>query len=53
LKGKTGKAYRSHSGFCLEAQHYPDSPNHPDFPSTILYPRQVYRQTTVYRFSIR
>ena len=53
LKGKGGKTYLCHSGFCLEAQHYPDSPNHPDFPSTVLYPGQIYRQTTVYRFSIR
>lgn len=53
LKGKTGKAYGRHSGFCLEAQHYPDSPNHPDFPSTILHPGEIYRQTTVYRFSTR
>ncbi len=53
LKGKTGKAYQRHSGFCLEAQHYPDSPNHPDFPSTILHPGEIYRQTTVYRFSTR
>lgn len=53
LKGKGGRAYQRHSGFCLEAQHYPDSPNHPDFPSTVLHPGQIYRQTTVYRFSIR
>ena len=53
LKGKKGNMYQRHSGFCLEAQHYPDSPNHPDFPSTTLYPGQIYRQITVYRFSIR
>ncbi len=42
--------FGKHHGFCLECQHFPDSPNHPDFPSTILQPRQVYRQTTIHRF---
>jgi aldose 1-epimerase len=50
--GKSGKAYGSYSGFCLETQHYPDSPNHPNFPSTILRPGQVYRQLTEFKFSI-
>jgi len=49
--GKGGVAYERHSGFCLETQHYPDSPNHPDFPSTILRPGEVYSTSTVYRFS--
>lgn len=40
-------------GFCLETQHFPDSPNHPHFPSTVLTPGQVYRSETVYRFSVR
>ena len=48
--GKGGVAYERHSGFCLETQHYPDSPNHPDFPSTILRPGEVYSTSTVYRF---
>jgi aldose 1-epimerase len=48
--GKLGKSYPSRSGLCLEAQHYPDSPNHPEFPSTILRSGDVYRQTTTYRF---
>jgi aldose 1-epimerase len=48
--GKLGKSYPSRSGLCLEAQHYPDSPNHPEFPSTILRPGVIYRQTTTYRF---
>ena len=39
------------SGFCLEAQHFPDSPNQPGFPSVVLRPGQIYRQTTIYRFS--
>jgi aldose 1-epimerase len=49
-KGKGGAVYKKHAGFCLEAQHFPDSVNHPDFPSIILRPGQTYRQTTVYRF---
>jgi aldose 1-epimerase len=53
LKGKGGVVYRKHAGFCLEAQHYPDSVNHPEFPSTILRPGQTYTQTTVYRFSAK
>jgi aldose 1-epimerase len=42
-----------HGGFCLETQHYPDSPNHPHFPSTVLRPGQTFRSTTAYRFSAR
>ncbi|NLY91511.1 MAG: galactose mutarotase [Firmicutes bacterium] len=49
--GKRGVKYEKHSGFCLETQHFPDSPNHPEFPSTVLNPGEVYRQTTIYRFS--
>jgi aldose 1-epimerase len=49
--GKGGRVYAQHAGLCLEAQHYPDSPNHPEFPSTVLRPGEVYKQTTVYRFS--
>lgn len=50
LAGKNGTLYRKHAGFCLEAQHFPDSPNHPDFPSIVIRPGQTYRQVTVYRF---
>lgn len=50
--GKNGRAYVRHSGCCLEAQHFPDSPNHPNFPSTVLQPGEEYRQTTVHRFSV-
>lgn len=50
IKGKGGVAYNQYHAFCLEAQHYPDSINQPNFPSTVLRPGQVYRQTTVYRF---
>jgi aldose 1-epimerase len=48
--GKAGKVYRKRYGFCLETQHYPDSPNQPTFPSTVLAPGQTYRHTTEYRF---
>jgi aldose 1-epimerase len=48
--GKKGIPYRQHAGFCLETQHFPDSPNRPAFPDTILRPGNTYRQTTEYRF---
>ena len=51
LTGKNGAVYAQRTGFCLETQHYPDSPNQPSFPSTILQPGEEYRSTTVYRFS--
>ncbi len=51
LTGKSGKPYGKRNGFCLETQHYPDSPNQPTFPSTILEPGKVLKSTTVYRFS--
>jgi aldose 1-epimerase len=51
IHGKGGKVYGFRSGFCLETQHFPDSPNKPEFPSTELKPGQVYHTTTVYRFS--
>jgi aldose 1-epimerase len=50
-KGKGGVAYTKHFALCLETQHFPDSPNHPDFPSTILKPGETYKTTTVYKFS--
>ena len=53
LKGKGGKLYATRGAFCLEAQHFPDSPNHPAFPTTELKPGETYRQTTVYQFSTR
>jgi len=49
--GTSGHAYRQGDGFCLETQHFPDSPNHDSFPSTVLRPGQTFRSTTVYRFS--
>lgn len=51
ITGKAGRVYHHRSGFCLEAQHYPDSPNQPNFPSVVLRPGQMYRQTTIYKFS--
>ena len=53
VKGKGGVVYRKNQALCLEAQHFPDSVNHPSFPSTILRPGQTYAQTTIYRFSAR
>jgi aldose 1-epimerase len=51
VTGKNGPAYTRRHGLCLEAQHYPDSPNQPHFPSTILMPGAKYRQTTIYKFA--
>jgi aldose 1-epimerase len=50
--GKSGKPYVHRSAFCLEAQHFPDSPNRPEWPSVVLRPGQTYRQTTVYRCTV-
>ena len=52
-KGKSGVAYAKHAGLCLETQHFPDSPNHPQFPSTQLRPGEEYHYTTIYRFSTK
>jgi aldose 1-epimerase len=51
VAGKNGETYAAYRAFCLETQHYPDSPNHPEFPNTILRPGEVYRQITEFRFS--
>lgn len=51
IKGKGGKVYKQYSGFCLETQHFPDSPNHAAFPNTILRPGEKYKTTTIYKFS--
>ncbi len=53
ITGKKGIVYRKHFGLCLEAQHYPDSPNHPEFPNTILRPGEKYTQTTIYKFGVK
>ncbi|HNS16670.1 MAG TPA: aldose epimerase family protein [Bacteroidales bacterium] len=50
ITGKQGKKYEQYYGFCLETQHFPDAPNQPAFPSTILRPGEVFESTTVYRF---
>jgi aldose 1-epimerase len=51
LKGPSGRPYNARNAFCLETQHYPDSPNQPTFPSAILRPGDTMRSTTVFRFS--
>lgn len=51
IRGKGGKVYGHRAALCLETQHYPDSPNHPEFPSAELKPGETYHYTTVYRFS--
>lgn len=53
ITGKRGVVYGKHSGFCLETQHYPDTVNHPAFPSVILRPGSVYSTQTIYKFSTR
>ena len=45
--------YVKHAGLCLETQHYPDSPNQPAFPNTILKPGETYKQTTIYKFTTK
>jgi aldose 1-epimerase len=50
--GRHGVKYGKHSGFCLETQHFPDSPNHPDFPSTVLKPGQTRHSTTTFTFGV-
>ena len=51
-KGRDGRTYNFRGAFCLETQHYPDSPNHPSFPTTTLKPGETYRHTCVYRASV-
>ena len=53
IKGKGGVIYQQRAGFCLEPQHYPDSPNKPNFPSVVLQPGQPFRSTIVYRFGVQ
>jgi aldose 1-epimerase len=52
LKGKGGWVYQFRDAFCMEPQHFPDSPNHPEFPSVVLKPGAVYHNTIIYRFSV-
>ena len=53
VTGKEGHVYKRRYGFCLETQHFPDSPNHPDFPTTILKPGETFHQKTVFKFSAK
>ena len=50
--GRHGVKYEKHSGFCLETQHFPDSPNHPDFPSTVVKPGETMHSTTTFTFGV-
>ncbi|MEC7214578.1 MAG: galactose-1-epimerase, partial [SAR324 cluster bacterium] len=52
LPGKADQVYQKRSGFCLETQNFPDSPNKPQFPSPVLRPGQHYSQKTLFRFGI-
>lgn len=52
LIGKRGVVYQKYAGFCLETQHFPDSPNHPAFPSTVLEPGEIYQHSTIYQFAV-
>ena len=51
--GRGGKVYQYRSGFCLETQHYPDSPNQVSFPSVILTPEEPFLSSTTYKFGVR
>ena len=53
IRGKSGSTYRRRAAFCLETQHFPDSPNKPNFPSTILKPGSQFKSSTTYKFSSR
>ena len=53
IRGKGGKIYNRRDAFCLETQHFPDSPNHPNFPSTVLKSGEHYHSTTIYKFSVQ
>lgn len=52
LMGKGGKKYGPHTAFCLETQHFPDTPNHPKFPSTLLLPGEKYEEMVIYDFGV-
>jgi aldose 1-epimerase len=53
ITGKGGKVYIQRGGFCLETQHFPDSPNQPSFPSTTLRPGETYHSETVFKFGVK
>jgi aldose 1-epimerase len=52
LTGKNGRSYERHGGVCLETQHYPDTPNHPSFPTTLIRPDKMYESQTVFTFGV-
>jgi aldose 1-epimerase len=51
--GKNGIVYNKRYGFCLETQHFPDSPNQPSFPNSVLKPGETYNEATTYKFSVK
>jgi aldose 1-epimerase len=53
VMGKNDHVYKRRYGLCLETQHFPDSPNHPDFPNTILKPGEKFHEKTVFKFSAK
>ncbi len=53
IRGKQGKVYNFRDAFCMETQHFPDSPNKPQFPTTVLKPGETFRSQTIYKFSAR
>ncbi len=53
VAGRAGQIYGPHAGLCLETQHFPDSPNHPNFPSTVLRPGETFRSLTIHEFSAK
>jgi aldose 1-epimerase len=53
FKGKAGVAYGKNTGFCLETQHFPDSPNQPAFPTTLLKPGETLHTETIFAFSVQ
>ena len=53
VEGHGGKVYDKYAGLCLETQQFPDSPNRPDFPSTVLRPGETYKTTTIHAFSAK
>ena len=52
IRGKGGKIYQPFAGFCLETQHFPDSPNHPDFPGTVLRAGEIFKSRTKFSFYV-
>ena len=53
VKNRKGVPYQKHDAFCLETQHFPDSPNQPNFPSVVLKPGETYHNVIIYKFSVQ